>query len=153
MYCHSTGSVDDELEADDRTIFVDDVIVLDLEEESSQQDDQAIVLSEESNSDRESENDLEGHNTSGNDDVAVDTISHLLWSTRSEIANSSDLPTCDAQQSASAGDDQTQLAIQDAISSGDFGKIAQLKSQINLTDQQKYFLLKRLLSTTNFPLM
>ena len=83
----------------------------------------------------ESENDLEGHNTSSNDGVAVDTTSHLSWSTRSEIANSSDLPTCDAQQSASAGNDQTQLAIQDAISSGDFGKIAQLKFRINLADQ------------------
>ena len=87
----------------------------------------------------ESENDLEEHNTSSNDDIAVDTTSYLLWSTQSEIANSSDLTTCDARQSASAGNDQTQLAIQDAISSGDFGKIAQLKSQINLTDQQKIF--------------
>ena len=62
--------------------------------------DQAIVLSEESNSDRESENDLEEHNTSlritSNDDVVVDTTSHLLRSTQSEIANSSDLTTCDA---------------------------------------------------------
>ena len=99
----------------------------------------AIVLSEESISDRESKNDLDGHNTSSNDDVAVDTTSHLLWSTQSEIANSCDLTTCDSQQSASSGNDQTQLAIQDAISSGDFGKIAQLKSRINLTDQQNIF--------------
>ena len=116
------------------------------------QDNQAIVPNEESNSDQGLEINLEEHGSSLCDgDVAVDVTQQ---STQSEIANSNDLTTYDARQSFSTGSDETESAIQGAVSSGDFGKTAQLKSWLNLTDQQKYFLLKKHYvpsSNYNFP--
>ena len=132
MFCHSTVAVDwgEEIAISDD----DDVILLDSEEE---QDNQAIVPNEESNSDQELEINLEEHDSSLCDgDVAVDATQQ---STQSEIANSSDLTTYDARQSSSAGSDQTESAIQDAVSSGDFGKIAQLKSRLILQINKNTF--------------
>ena len=102
-----------------------------------QQDDEAVVPIEEINLDTESENYPEEHGTSlcfGNDSAAIDTIGHPSQSTQSEIANSSDLA-----ESPSTGSDLSELAIQDVICSGDFGKIVQLKSQVHLQINKNTF--------------
>ena len=43
--------------------------------------------------------------------------------------------------------------IQCVISCGDFGRVVQMQSQVNLTDHQKYSLLKKHFPITNFPLV
>ena len=112
----------------------DNTIVLDSEEEPLAEDDSTVELNQVSEKESDNEQDCssianqyeEGDSSMNSSELGGTIISATLQSS-----------SCDEPEIYS------ESGIQNAISCGDFGRVVQIKTQVNLTDHQKFFLLQK----------
>ena len=125
----------------------DNPIVLDSEEEQLEEDDSSIELN--SVSEKRSDNEQDSSIIANNDEEGDNSINSIdLGGT---IINTiSQSVTCNEPEVYSESE------VQNAISCGDFGRVVQMKTQVNLTDDQSIFCCKSILflfPITSFPLV
>ena len=119
------------------------------DDNSDGNDDDIIVLSENDDGNMElnlvSEDELDDeqdHSRHANNNVEVDD---------SMINN--ELGCASTAMPSNNSEAYSESDIQGTISSGDFGRVVEMRPRVNLTDHQNFFLLKKHLQITNFPLI
>ena len=121
----------------------DNTIVLDSEEEPLEEDDGTVELNQVSEKESDNEQDCSSIANHYEEDDSSMNSSELGGTTISATLQSS---SCNEPEIYSESD------IQNAISCGDFGRVVQIKTLVNLTITKSFSILF-LLSITNFPVV
>ena len=110
----------------------DNTIVLDSEEEQLEEGDDGIELNP--ISEEEPDNEQDSSSTANNNEEGDNSTE--LDGTITNATHAQSI-TCNEPEIYSESD------VQNAISCGDFGRVVQIKTQVNLTDHQKFCLLQK----------
>ena len=110
----------------------DNTIVLDSEEEQLEEGDDGIELNPVS--EEEPDNEQDSSSTANNNEEGDNSTE--LDGTITNATHAQSI-TCNEPEIYSESD------VQNAISCGDFGRVVQIKTQVNLTDHQKFCLLQK----------